>query len=90
MKIVEKEEPAETLLTHGSVVTTQEGEELQDEISDVSLGNEGEGSEKLSIVPDNSSSEVTDSGFAYLWSICFQWMNDERCRADTAFSGWDH
>jgi hypothetical protein len=66
----------------------EEGEELDAGDGHLSLDNERE---SLPVIPDtSSSSDVRDSGLAYLWSICFQWLNDERCRAETAFSGWDH
>lgn len=30
------------------------------------------------------------SKLAFLWSSSLEWMSNEKCRAETAFSGWDH
>lgn len=30
------------------------------------------------------------SKLAFWWSSSFEWLINEKCRAETAFSGWDH
>ncbi|MCO5561925.1 hypothetical protein L7F22_015551 [Adiantum nelumboides] len=36
------------------------------------------------------SSSSTKSKLAFLWLSSLEWLSSEKCRAETAFSGWDH
>lgn len=59
-------------------------------MQDNTLPSSNEGPEEVSIPSQVDLPQSPIGKLAFLWSSSLEWLSNEKCRAETAFSGWDY